>query len=73
LCKRTDAIGSWYMYDTARGIIAGNDPYLLVDTTAIEATATDYVDPLASGLTLTAAGSGTINISGGTYIYLAIA
>jgi hypothetical protein len=73
MCKRTDAGGSWYMYDTARGIVAGDDPYLLLEDTAAEVTNTDYIDPLASGLTLTAAGSATINVSGGTYIYLAIA
>jgi hypothetical protein len=73
LCKRTDSTGDWYVYDTARGIVAGNDPYLLLNSTAAEVTGTDYVDPLASGLTLTAAGSSTINISGADYIYLAIA
>ena len=73
LCKRTDATGDWYTYDSARGIVAGNDPYLLLNTTAAEVTNTDYVDPLAAGLTLTAAGSSTINVSGGSYIFLAIA
>ena len=75
LCKRTDAsnLGDWYVYDSARGIIAGNDPYLLLNSTAAEVTGTDYVDPLAAGITLTAAGSSTINVSGATYIFLAIA
>ena len=73
LCKRTDASGDWYYWDTMRGIVAGNDPYLLLNTTATQVTNTDYVDPLAAGLTLTAAGSSTINVSGGSYIFLAIA
>ena len=73
LCKRTDATGDWYLWDSARGIVAGNDPYLLLNTTAAEVTNTDYVDPLAAGITLTAAGSSTINVSGGSYIFLAIA
>ena len=73
LTKRTDAVGDWYIYDSLRGIVAGNDPYLLLNSTAAEVTTTDYVDPLAAGITLTAAGSSTINVSGGTYIFLAIA
>ena len=73
LCKRTDATGDWYTYDSSRGIVAGNDPYLLLNSTAAEVTNTDYVDPLAAGITLTAAGSSTINVSGGSYIFLAIA
>jgi hypothetical protein len=73
LCKRTDSTGDWYVYDSVRGIVAGNDPYLLLNSAAAEVTGTDYVDPLASGITLTAAGSATINVSSGSYIFLAIA
>ena len=73
LCKRTDATGDWYLWDSARGIVAGNDPYLVLNSTSAEVTNTDYVDPLAAGITLTAAGSSTINVSGGSYIFLAIA
>lgn len=73
LCKRTDATGDWYTYDSARGIVAGNDPYWLLNSAAADVTNTDYVDPLAAGITLTAAGSSTINVSGGSYIFLAIA
>jgi hypothetical protein len=32
LIKRTDSTGDWYVWDTARGIIAGNDPYLLLNS-----------------------------------------
>jgi len=42
----------WYVYDTARGIIAGNDPYLVLDNTTAEVTSTDYVDTNASGFEL---------------------
>jgi hypothetical protein len=73
LCKRTDSTGDWYVWDSVRGIVAGNDPYLLLNSAAAEVTGTDYVDPLASGITLTAAGSATINVSSGSYIFLAIA
>jgi hypothetical protein len=46
LIKRTDSTGDWYVWDTARGIVSGNDPYLLLNSTAAEVTSTDYIDPL---------------------------
>jgi hypothetical protein len=36
MIKRTDTTGDWYVWDSARGIIAGNDPYLLLNSTAAE-------------------------------------
>ena len=38
LIKRTDDLGDWYVWDSARGIVAGNDPYLTLNTTAAEVT-----------------------------------
>jgi len=73
LIKRTDTTGNWYVWDSARGIVSGNDPYLFFDTTATEVTNTDYVDSISSGFELTADGSSTVNVTGGTYIFLAIA
>jgi hypothetical protein len=75
LIKRTDpgSTGDWYVWDSARGISAGNDPYLLLNSTAAENTSTDYIDPLASGFTVTSSAPAALNASGGTYIFLAIA
>ena len=73
LIKRTDSTGDWYVYDSLRGIVAGNDPYLLLNSTAAEVTNTDYVDPLSSGFTVTSSAPAALNASGGTYIFLAIA
>jgi hypothetical protein len=73
LIKRTDSTGDWYVYDSERGIVAGNDPYLLLNTTAAEVTSTDYIDPLSSGFTVTSSAPAGLNASGGTYIFLAIA
>ena len=73
LIKRTDSTGDWYVYDSVRGIVAGNDPYLLLNSTAGEVTNTDYIDPLASGFTVTSSAPAALNASGGTYIFLAIA
>ncbi len=73
LIKRTDSTGDWYVWDTARGIIANNDPYLLLNSTAAEVTNTDYIDPLNSGFQISSTAPAAINTSGGTFIYLAIA
>jgi hypothetical protein len=73
LIKRTDSTGDWYYWDSVRGIVAGNDPYLLLNSTAAEVTNTDYVDPLNAGFTVTSSASSTVNVSSGSYIFLAIA
>ncbi len=65
--KRTDDVGSYYVYDSVRGIIAGNDPYLLLNTTGAEVTNTDYIDPLAAGFTIVDNG-----LADGNYIGVAI-
>jgi len=72
LIKRTDSTGDWYVYDSVRGIVAGNDPYLLLNSTAAEVTNTDYIDPLSSGFTVTSSAPAALNASGGSYIFLAI-
>jgi hypothetical protein len=74
LIKRTDSSGDWYVWDSARGITVGNDPYLTLNTTAAQLyPGSDVIQPYSSGFTLTNnAGSG-INGNGGTYIFLAIA
>ncbi len=73
LIKRTDSTGDWYVWDSVRGIVAGNDPYLLLNSTAAEVTSTDYIDPLSSGFTVTSSAPSALNASGGNYIFLAIA
>jgi hypothetical protein len=73
LIKRADSTGDWYYWDSVRGIAVGNDPYLLLNSTAVEVTGTDYIDPLSSGFTVTSSAPAALNASGGTYIFLAIA
>ena len=73
MIKRTDSTGDWYVWDSARGIVAGNDPYLLLNSTAAEVTGTDYVDTAATGFELSSTAPAAINANGGTYIFLAIA
>lgn len=71
LIKRTDSTGDWYVWDTVRGIIAGNDPYLLLNSTAAEVTSTDYIDPVSTGFELSSTAPAAINANGGSFIYLA--
>jgi hypothetical protein len=74
LIKRTNSTGNWFYWDYERGITAGNDPYLLLNSTAAQVTNTDYIDPLSSGFTVTSGASfDGLNNSGGNYIFLAIA
>jgi hypothetical protein len=73
LIKRTDSTGDWYVWDSARGIVAGNDPYLLLNSTAAEVTGTDYVDTAATGFEISSTAPAAINASGGSFIFLAIA
>ena len=71
LIKRTDATGDWYLYDTARGIVAGADPFLKLNTNEAQDAGNDGIDPLSSGFIVTSS-SGN-NTSGGNYIFYAIA
>ena len=73
LIKRTDSTGDWYVWDTARGIVAGNDPYLLLNSTAAEVTSTDYIDTAATGFEISSTAPAAINANGGSFIFLAIA
>jgi hypothetical protein len=73
IIKRTDSTGDWYGWDTARGIVSGNDPYFLFNSVVTPVTNTDYIDPLSSGFQISSTAPVAINASGGTYIYLAIA
>jgi len=73
MIKRTDSTGGWYVWDSARGIVAGNDPYLLLNRTDAEVTNTDYVDTAASGFEISSTAPAAINANGGSFIFLAIA
>ena len=73
MIKRTDSTGDWYVWDTARGISSGNDPYLLLNSAAAEVTNTDYIDPLSSGFQISSTAPAAINASSGSFIFLAVA
>jgi len=73
MAKRTDSTGDWFVWDSARGIIAGNDPHLSLNTTVAEVTTDDSVDPTAAGIIVNELAATHINVNGATYIYLAFA
>jgi len=74
LVKSATSTANWYVWDSARGIVAGNDPYIKLDTSNPETTGEDVVDTDSSGFVVAStAPSGTINNSGETYIFYAVA
>ena len=73
LIKRTDSTGDWYVWDTARGIVSGNDSHLSLNTTAAEVTTDDTIDTDSTGFVVNQVSATNVNVSSATYIGLAIA
>jgi len=71
LIKRTDSAGNWWVWDTARGMISGTDPKLALNDTAAETNA-NWVYTATTGFQIVTTDA-TVNVSGGSYIFLAIA
>lgn len=64
---------NWYVFDSARGIVAGNDPSLKLDSTGAEDTGDDSVDPDNSGFIIVQNAGTELNTSGQDYLFLAVA
>ena len=82
MIKRTDAgsnqgvtTSNWYIWDSARGLSAGNDPYLTnsLSSNFTENNTTDSIDPHSSGFIVNQNTTTDVNKSGASYIFLAIA
>jgi hypothetical protein len=74
LIKRTDSTGDWEVYDTQRGINAGNDSHLQLNTTTAQFLSAGTIDPYSAGFTVNVDGSDSrSNASGASYIFYAIA
>ena len=73
IIKRTDSTGDWFMWDTTRGIVAGNDPHLSLNTTAAEVTTDDSIDPDTSGFIVNQVAATNINVTSAEYIYYSVA
>jgi hypothetical protein len=66
----TSAVG-WTYFDTTRGLGAGPDPYLFLNTTAVETSSSDVFALTADGFQPVTTG-GTWNNASNEYTYLAI-
>jgi len=66
--------GGWYVFDTVRGIVAGNDSHLRLDTDAAEAYA-DSIDTYSGGFNVVQNSTTDLNKgpSDESYIFYAIA
>ena len=74
LIRRRDLNSSeWFYWDSARGIVAGNDPHLYLNGSVAQVTNDDSVDPHSSGFIVNQVSATNINVSSGTYIFYAIA
>jgi hypothetical protein len=71
IVKPTSTSGNWAVVDTERGLIAGNDPLLFLNTTDAEDSTFDSFDPNSSGFALE--DNPYSNQNGETYIFYAIA
>jgi hypothetical protein len=68
LIKRFSDTGNWDLFDTTRGIVAGNDPRLKLNSQDAEYSGDDYIDPYSAGFSIN---GGLWN--SGDYIFYAIA
>ena len=73
MIKRTDSTGDWYVWDSTRGIVAGNDPHLSLNTTDAEVTTDDSVDTDNTGFIVNQLSATDVNVTSATYIGIAIA
>lgn len=77
LIKCSSNTSDWALIDTVRGIIAGNDPVISLNTTAAEVTTTDLIDADSTGFIVNQLASGTtsanFNVTGYVYVGIAIA
>ena len=73
LIKRSDASGNFMIWDSARGIVSGNDPYTILNTTSVQISTNDSVDADNSGFVVNQVAASNINVNGATYFYYAVA
>jgi hypothetical protein len=72
LIKRTNSAANWFIWDTARGMVAGTDPSITTNLVNGQSNA-NSVYTITTGFQLLASPAVDVNTNGGSYIYLAIA
>ena len=73
MVKATSTTGNWIVADSARGIVAGNDPALYLNSTAAEVTGLDWIDADNSGFVVNETATIAANTNGVSYIFFAVA
>lgn len=73
MIKATSTTGNWTIFDSARGISAGGDPALYLNSTAAEVTGVDAIDADSTGFIVNQESTFNLNASGVQYLVLAIA
>jgi len=73
MIKAVNDSGSWYVADSARGIVAAEDPTLRLEDTGAEFDNRDWIDPYSAGFQISATAGTSFNATGITYLFLAIA
>jgi len=68
MIKDVDHTQGWFLFDSLRGIVSGDDPYLYLNSTAGQGEQ-DAIDPYSGGFTV----SYLVNGNGYNYIFYAIA
>jgi hypothetical protein len=73
MIKAASTTGNWLVADSARGIVAGNDPALYLNSTAAEVTGFDWIDADSTGFVVNETATIAANTNGVKYIYLSYA
>jgi hypothetical protein len=60
-----------FIFDSTRGIVSANDHHLSLNTSEVEVTTDDSIDPLNVGFTINQNASTNLNVTGNVYIGLA--
>jgi hypothetical protein len=75
MLKRTNTLGSWFVFDTARGIVSGGEAALALNSMSSESGfgTADCFDPSSVGFIVNQESNYNFNANGDNYIFLAIA
>ena len=73
LIKHYDRSTGWFVLDTVRGIVSGNDPFIYWGTQTAEDSSYDIVDPYSAGFTVPSGAPLGVNENGQTFLFVAIA